>query len=283
MDILIIGGSRFVGPLLVENLLKKKHNITLFNRGHVRSNYTAINFIQGDRNNGFPLNKHFDIVIDMCAYAGSQTKAAIQQIDFDFFIHFSSAAAYKKTNTFPLTEESELGVWPLWGEYNLGKVECENVLQESGIKFASIRPVYILGPNNYCDREHFIYSRIKSNVPITLPGDGQALVQFVFAKEVANSLSLLAEEKVQGAFNCVGDDRISLQNLVEEMGKIVGKKPMLSFNPSADGKNFNQDEFPFANETFLCSNKKLKSLGIKFTPLLKGLEEDYKKYYSKLD
>ncbi len=30
MDILIIGGSRFVGPLVIDRLLKKGHKITVF-------------------------------------------------------------------------------------------------------------------------------------------------------------------------------------------------------------------------------------------------------------
>ncbi|MFH1520352.1 MAG: NAD-dependent epimerase/dehydratase family protein [Candidatus Micrarchaeota archaeon] len=281
MNILVIGGSRFVGPLLVIQLLAKNYNITLFNRGLIRSAYENLTFIKGDRNNGFSIDEHFDIVIDMCAYNGIQTRTALEQIDFDFFIHFSTAAVYKKTNQFPLTEDSPLGIWPLWGDYNKGKVECEQILSKSGINFATIRPVYILGSDNYCDRERFIYSRIKSNQPLILPGNGQAMIQFVFAKDVANSIALIAENKVTGNYNCVGDEKISLHDLVMEMGKIVGQKPSLKFNLNTDGENFDEREFPFANETFLCSNKKLKSLGVKFTPLLKGLKEDYQ-FYSKI-
>ena len=280
MEILIIGGSRFVGPLLVQNLLKK-HSVTLFNRGKIKSNYENVQFIQGDRNNGFNVNKKFDVVVDMCAYEGHQTEMAISQIDFDFFVHFSTAAVYEKTDIFPLTEDSEIGSWPLWGEYNIGKVECENVLLQSGIKYASIRPVYILGPANYCDRENFIYSHIHSGLPLLLPGDGNSSVQFVFAKDVASSISLLIEKKATGAFNCAGSEIITLNGLVDEMGKIVGKSPNILFNANRDGERFAEEEFPFANENFVCSNEKLRNLGVKFTPLLKGLADDYKSYYSK--
>lgn len=278
MNILIIGGSRFVGPLLVEKLLKKKHQVTIFNRGHYPAP-SGVSFIQGDRSK-FSIDTRFDIVIDMCAYNGIQTKTALNQLNFDFFIHFSTAAVYKKSDQI-LTEDSPLGDWPLWGGYNKGKVECEKVLATSGVKFAAIRPVYILGPKNYCDREHFIYSRILSSTPIVLPGDGQALVQFVFAKEVADSIALIAEKKAVGPYNCAGDEKISLQNLVLGMGKIVGQKPVIQFNQKANGE-FKEENFPFANETFLCGNSKLKSLGMKFTPLLNGLKTDYKQFYSKI-
>ncbi|MFH1394343.1 MAG: NAD-dependent epimerase/dehydratase family protein [Candidatus Micrarchaeota archaeon] len=281
MDALIIGGSRFVGPLLVERLLGKGHGVTLFNRGRIKSDYRKeIDFIRGDRDRGFGIDRRFDVVIDTCAFAGAQTKMALEGLDFDLFLHFGTAAAYEKTGRFPLTEESPLGPWPLWGEYNEGKVECERVLEESGVKYASLRPVYILGPGDYCGREEFIYSRLKGRIPIILPGDGMARVQFVFAKDVAESFVLLAEKRLEGGFNCAGDEAITLQGLVWEMGRIAGMEPIIGFNPAADGDRFDIMQFPFANEEFVCSNKKLKSHGMRFTPLKKGLEEGWEGHYS---
>ena len=75
------------------------------------------------------------------------------------------------------------------------------------------------------------------------------------------------------------DDIITLRNFVEDMGKIIKIKPIIDFNPKADGEKHNLNEFPFANETFYCANDKLKKLGIKFIPLVHGLKEDYKNYY----
>ncbi len=283
MDVLIIGGSRFVGPILVTKLLKRGHNVTVFNRGRIKSIYDdGVTFVKGDRNEGFGKlqNVHFDLAIDMCAYFGKQTEKAVNEIDFDLFINFGTVAAYQKTGVFPLNEEnSPLGDWPLWGSYNKGKVECENFLENSGIKFATLRPVYILGPKNYVDRERFIYSKIKNSTPITIPGDGEARVQFVFSKDVAESIALLTEKKATGAFNCANDEVITLKELVEKMGRIVGLKPILKFNPNSDGEKFNEKEFPFANENIFCSTEKIKKLGVKFTPLAKGLKENYENYY----
>jgi len=264
MKILLIGGSRFVGPYIIERLLNRGHDLTIFNRGLLQSEYPiGTRFVKGDRNNGFNITERFDAVIDMCAYAGAQTENALRQLHFDFFLHFSTAAVY----------------WPIWGYYNKGKVECEQVLEKSGFKYASIRPVYILGPKNYCDREHFIYSRIRNNRPIILPGNGQAGIQFVFAEEVAEAITTIAEKRAVGAFNCAEDEIITLIDLVKTMGKIAGKKPVLRFNPSADGENFDAAEFPFANENMICSNNSIKALGVKFRTLISGLKDDYENYY----
>ena len=282
MKILIIGGSRFVGPLIIEKLLKNNHDITVFNRGRIKSNYENIKFIQGDRKEGFNIKGKFDVVIDMCAYKMEHLKMALDELNFDFYLNVGTAASYKKTTKFPLTEESELGDWPVWGNYNKEKVECENLLYKSKINYASIRPVYVLGAKNNNDRERFIYSHIKNNLPLILPGDGQAKVQFVFAEDVADSIVLLAEKKIKGIFNCCNDDVVTLNKLVEIMGGIVGIKPIIKYNSNADGEKHNLNEFPFANEDFYCTNDKLKKLGINFKPLIQGLKEDYENYYIKI-
>ena len=152
-------------------------------------------------------------------------------------------------------------------------------MANSKIKFAVIRPVYILGSNNYCDRERFIYSRIKNGAPIILPGNGQALIQFVFVKDVARSIALIAEKKIVGTFNCAGDETSTLEGLVEEMGRIMQLEPKLRYNHETDGEKFDISEFPFANINLVCDNSKLKNMGIVFAPFQKGLQEDYKSYY----
>lgn len=283
MKILIIGGTRFVGPFVIDKLLKHKHNLTVFNRGTQKYVYDRkITHIKGDRNSKVNIPGNFDVVIDTCAYNANQLRNVLNGVSFDYFINFGTAASYKKTHTFPLTESSPLGEWPVWGDYNRGKVACERLLEKGSIKYSTIRPVYILGPANYVDRERFIYSKIINGEKIILPGNGQAVCQFIFAKEVADILVFLAENKLEGPFNCAGDDLITPQGLVEIMSRIAGKKAEVEFNNKADGLNYNLTEFPFANENFICSNEKLKQLDIKFLPLAETLRLDYKNYYKRI-
>lgn len=283
MKVLIIGGSRFVGPLLISQLLQANHDVVVFNRGQINNNYpNGVRFIEGDRNNGFKVADHFDAVVDMCAYTGAQTKMALEQLSYDLFVHFGSVVSYKKSEIFPLTEESQTGLWPSMGDYGKGKVECEQVLAASGKKYATIRPGYILGANNYVDRENFIYSRIHKGIELVLPGNGQALAQFIFAQDVAAIIVLILQKNLTGAFNCSGNEMITLKGLVEVMGELVGKQPRIAYNSAADGERYNQDEFPFSNENLLVSNQKLKDAGFTFTPLLDGLRADFDSHYKEL-
>jgi nucleoside-diphosphate-sugar epimerase len=89
----------------------------------------------------------------------------------------------------------------------------------------------------------------------------------------------MVENKVSGSFNVAGDEMITLQGLVEIMADIVGKKALIKYDFEREGLSFNEKAFPFPNEHMICSNDKVKGLGIKFTPLVEGLRSDYDNYY----
>ena len=280
MNILLIGGSRFIGPHIIDGLLEHGHNITVFNQGNLQKKYPrGVNYICGDRNEGLSIGGKFDVVIDTCAYNGDHTKRVITELKFDFLVHVSTAGVYLKTGVYPYTENDQIGGLEVMGEYAKGKTESENVLLESGINYSSLRPVYILGPKNHNDRENFIYSHLIYKYPILIPGKGQSIIQFVFVEEVSKSIILLAEGKHAGIFNCGGNQTVTLTGLVEQMAAVVGVRPIIRYNEKADGENYIRTEFPFPNENFFVSNEKIKSLGVAFISLLKGLKRDYNDYY----
>ncbi len=50
MHILIIGGTKFIGPHVVELLHRSDHEVTLFNRGETVYTFSfPVNYIKGDR------------------------------------------------------------------------------------------------------------------------------------------------------------------------------------------------------------------------------------------
>lgn len=283
MNILVVGGSRFVGPLLVQTLALHKHNVTAFNRGTREITWPeGVRVVIGDRTQGFPLKETFDVVVDTCAYKPEHIERLFTDVDSDYYLHVGTAASYRKTHLFPLTEDSSLGEWPVWGEYNLGKVACEEFLKKSQKPYGVIRPVYILGKKNHVPRESIIYSALRRGDTIRIPGDGAAIIQFVFAEIVASSLVALAEAKAEGAFNCCGNEAITLSGLVEEMGTVAGVKPVIEFNAKTNGIEHDAQEFPFVNEHCFCSNEKIRKLGISFPPFLVELRRDYHDYYEKV-
>ncbi len=71
MNILIIGGTRFLGRHLVEAALARGHQVTLFNRGQTNPDiFPEIETIIGDRETDLEeLTGHrWEAVIDTCGY-----------------------------------------------------------------------------------------------------------------------------------------------------------------------------------------------------------------------
>jgi len=71
MDILVLGGTKFVGRHIVRTALDRKHQVTLFNRGLTNPGlFPEIEKIAGDRDGDLaPLRgRTWDAVIDTCGY-----------------------------------------------------------------------------------------------------------------------------------------------------------------------------------------------------------------------
>ena len=283
MKILVIGGTRFIGPPLVRDLFLRGHATTVLNRGTRPVSFPhGVNSVVGDRTRKISLPGHFDVVIDTCAYKPEDISRVFEGIHSDHYLHVGTAASYRKTHLFPLTEESPIGEWPFWGSYGVGKAACEEYLMQSGRRYGVIRPVYILGKNNPVPRESFIYAALRRGDTIRVPGNGLALVQFVFVEDVVSSIVRMAETQATGAYNCCGPDVVTLRGLVGEMASIAGVEPDMEDNPATDGTHHDVKEFPFGNEHFFCSNRKLTMLGVEFTPLIEGLRRDYDEFYKNM-
>lgn len=285
---LILGGNRFVGLFLVKQLIARGDKVTLFNRGSRNLSSEIIphlNIITGDRNIFDDFKKvesaAADIVFDMCCYEPQQAYMAIEQFRgrIKRYIYVSTVAAYQTPLTFPITENASLGKWPLWGPYGFRKAETDEVFikayRDTGFPVTILRPTYILGPGNHVERELFFVNRLLSNFPIVIPGDGQSLLHFVFADEVAQSLTALSDnsEAVGQAYNVATDNAVTIQEIIRIIAEALEVKPKIVF---ADPSKFDipNEPFcpelisPFADTQMLVDNHKLKSaIGLSFEPI----------------
>ena len=92
-NILILGGSRFIGYLMLSELIKEGHNITIFNRqlrippGPFPK---SVKLIKGDRNCPqdleFLSNKKYEAIIDISGYTPSHVKPIIEKYSSIFSI-----------------------------------------------------------------------------------------------------------------------------------------------------------------------------------------------------
>jgi nucleoside-diphosphate-sugar epimerase len=87
MRILIIGGTRFIGPRVAEQLLACGHEVSLFHRGQTEADLPApVNHIYGDRRDLPSFKSQFkslapDVVVDMICYNERQASSLMQTFE----------------------------------------------------------------------------------------------------------------------------------------------------------------------------------------------------------
>ena len=114
MELLIIGGTRFLGRALVDVALARGHRVTLFNRGQSNPGlYGELEQIHGDRDGGLAVlaGRHWDAVIDTCGYfprlVGDSARFLADKVAHYTFI--STLSVYSDTTTVGIDEGGTLG------------------------------------------------------------------------------------------------------------------------------------------------------------------------------
>lgn len=71
MKILILGGTRFLGRAVVEEALKRGHEVTIFNRGTNNEIFPEVEHLIGDRNGDVSSleNRKWDVIVDTCGFS----------------------------------------------------------------------------------------------------------------------------------------------------------------------------------------------------------------------
>ena len=270
MNILIIGGTNFIGWKLVELLHIADKTVIVVNRGNKKKQYpnntTHIALDRNDYGGMISLLKeqYFDVVFDMCAFNGNDMKHTIDLFDKKVgkYVFISSAATYLEPAVLPINEDFEQGIHPVWGIYGNGKLECERILldayKEKGFPAIIVRPSYVYGIGNTIDRETFLFDRITKGRTILMPGYGESVIQLGEVTDLCEALIKIAELPggIGNCYNISGNEYLTLKGLVDIIALILKKDPKIVYiDPRKYGMK-DRDIFPFDNSTYFTSCKK---------------------------
>lgn len=295
MKVLLFGGTRFMGRYVLKALLENGDDVTIANRGTREANPGATN-VMCDRSQPGSLEQfadsNFDAVIDFSAYASAWVEEAGEFFanKISKYVFISTGAVYTASNVFPITEDFPKGPPHLFADYAREKIRSESLLidfsKKGYFQTTSCRLPFVLGPDNYEDRESFVFSRLLTGDPIYLANGGKSIHSFIYAGDVAAAIVaiLMAGDKVdREAFNIAIPQTITSRGFVDLAGKVAGKVPnVISYVPAEfgiDTSNFDLRNvaFPFPeNNAFLGSEKIEDVLG--FTPKF-SLEDMLTTYY----
>ena len=114
MNILILGGTGFIGPHLVQYAMDRGHRITLFNRGRTNTHlFPDAEKLVGDRNDDLSALKgrQWDAVIDNSGYTPQQVRLSVDLLKntTDQYLFTSTRAVYTDYTQAVMDEDAPIG------------------------------------------------------------------------------------------------------------------------------------------------------------------------------
>jgi nucleoside-diphosphate-sugar epimerase len=248
LKILILGGTRYLGPRLVKRLVESGHEPVLFNRGQTNAPLPVsapVKEIHGDRNLGTDLadavaDGSFDAVVDTLAFDGPGAERAVQVFSGKVkrYLAISSVACYGRLQVVPADEShpyvtDDRAFPPKANPYATGKRDVEKVLfkahKDHGFPAVIVRPSVSYGYGRlfsiwgYCNRH---VARIRAGKPVIVPDSGEGLIQPVFIDDEAEIVerALTADNVIGEAFNCAGPVAVPLWQYFRAHGEAMDKR-----------------------------------------------------------
>ncbi|MDX2119143.1 MAG: twin-arginine translocation signal domain-containing protein [Planctomycetota bacterium] len=228
LKILILGGTAFLGPELVEAARARGHTLTLFNRGITRPNlFPDIEKLRGDRDpdKGGGLKalegRSWDAVIDTSGYFPRHAKASAELLapKVKHYAFISTVSVYAENKTPDADETAPVGVLddptvetmgPGMSYYGPLKALCEQAVEKAFPGHATnIRPGFIGGPGDFSFRHPYWIARAaaakeESRREVLAPGRPTDPVQYIDVRDLAEWTIHCVERGVYGVFNAVG-------------------------------------------------------------------------------
>ena len=202
MDVLVIGGTGFIGRYLVHRLAETGRSVGVFHRGKSRPDSPA-EHIFGDWRDLQKLKPKAEIVVDLILASGAQAREFMATFRGRArrVVAASSGDVYRACGILhrleegppdpvPLTEESPLRAKPQtypreqtemlkkifpWWEDSYDKIQVEQaVMSEPQLAGTILRLPMIYGPGDYARRFHPVLKRIDDDRPAILYEQGWA-------------------------------------------------------------------------------------------------------------
>jgi 2'-hydroxyisoflavone reductase len=289
MNLLIMGGTRFAGRHLAEYALARGHALTLFNRGQSNPDlFPQVEQLRGDRAADLSLlqDRAWDAVIDTCGYVPRIVRQSAQALAgrTDRYVFISTVSVYAEGNPRGMDENAPLAtlkdesVEEVTGEMYGGlKALCEKAVEEAYPDRALIiRPGLIVGPHDPTDRFTYWPWRAAQGGEVLAPGNPDQPVQVIDARDLAQWIILMAEEKRAGIFNAVGPDYVlTTRRMLEACVAVCNPQAHLTWLSESfllEHKVEPWSEMPVwvpEKESALdtCSNARASAAGLTFRPI----------------
>jgi 2'-hydroxyisoflavone reductase len=220
LDILVLGGTGFIGPHEINYAKSRGHKITMFNRGKTAPGmFPDVETLIGDRDDQLDALKgrDWDAVIDNSGFYPRHARLSAELLrgHVDRYMFVSSISAYGDALTVDddefsaphavmddPTDESD----PIYGRtYGARKSLCEKAITRVfGDKAIHVRPGIITGTGDPTERLRHWLVRMQHGNEILVPGQDDLPVQYIDASDMTGWMVRMLEDGGSGPYNAVG-------------------------------------------------------------------------------
>lgn len=272
MKILVIGGTRFFGIPMINELLANGHEVTIATRGKAQDNFGGrVNRLVLERTNADSMmttlrGVHYDVVIDKIGYCSNDIKYAMDAIDCDKYIYMSSTSVYqpKHINT---KEEDFDGInrkliWCSRKDFPYEEIkrqaECALWQQYNDRNWIAVRYPFAIGKDDYTKRLLFYIEHTIKSIPMNVDNIDLQM-GYIRSDEAGKFMAFLVNKDFKGAINGSSNGTISLKEIISYVERKTGTKAIISNSG---------DDAPYNGEPeYSINTDKAQALGFRFTDL----------------
>jgi nucleoside-diphosphate-sugar epimerase len=248
--LLILGGSWFVGRVVVEEAVRRGLQVTVFNRGRSGTVPAAAEQVHGDREDAADLkrlagNGPWDVMIDVSGSVPAVVRRSARALAgvVDRCVFVSTISAYRDWPHAPVSEDSDL--WDGDPDFDPGtrawdpdaygplKVGCELACLEAfgAERLLVLRPHVVLGRYEYVGRLPWWLDRMRRGGRILAPAPDRS-IQPVDVRDLSRFLLDQAEQQARGVFNVAAPPETytygdMLRACAEEVREVAAEPPEL--------------------------------------------------------
>jgi 2'-hydroxyisoflavone reductase len=244
-SILILGGTGFLGPHIVDYARSRGHTVTLFNRGKTRPNlFPDVEKLQGDRDGKLEAleGRTWDAVVDTSGYVPRIVKMSAELLapSVKQYVFISTISVYDDSDDrIGADETAKLAALPdptseeVPKYYGALKALCEQAAETAlPGRVTNIRPGLIVGPGDLTGRFSHWVTRTADGGEVLAPGDGTTPTQWIDGRDLGAWIVRMIEGNTIGIYNALGPDRrVTMKEVLDTCNAAGGNKATLTWVP----------------------------------------------------
>jgi nucleoside-diphosphate-sugar epimerase len=304
MRALIVGGTRNLGPGIVQAFLELGYQVAVFNRGMTADDLPReVERLRGDRSDPAQLRaalggKDFDLVVDTTLYTGEEAQAVVELLAgrVGRYIFLSTGQVYLvrlgakrpfKEEDYPgpvmpeppVSDESEHGNWL----YGYDKRQAEDVFarawRDKKFPYTSLRLPMVNSERDHYGRIYGYWLRLRDGGPVLVPEGPGLPVRHVYGEDVVQAIKRLAQSDLgRGeAYNIGQDETLSLEEFLNLLAELAHAPLHLARLPKAQLKSAGllPDCSPFSGSwmSSLDNTRSKAEFGMQYTSMRDYLSE----------